>query len=85
MTKEVRVKAAPFLYCLKQDLWDCCNCLNRGLSRITQMTRILGLVMAVGRIRGNRLNRDLCRIGSRESEFPPTEEGYGKSTDGFST
>ena len=37
-------------------LWYSRNCLNRGLSRITQMTRIIGGVMVVG---GNCLKRDL--------------------------
>ena len=32
---------------------------------------------------GNRQQSAVSK--SRESEFPPTEEGYEKSTDGFST
>ena len=70
--------------CLKQDLWDLWdfqdwgNCLNRGLSRITRMTRIMGLVMVVG---GNCLNCDLwdlviCR------DFCGTKRLIGK---GYST
>ena len=40
-------------------LWYSRNCLNRGLSRITQMTRIIGGVMVVG---GNCLKRDFCDL-----------------------
>ena len=72
------------------DLQDCGNCLNRGLARITQMTRIIGRVMPVG-VGDNCLKQDLqdfCDLqdgramnrtttNSRETLLTPIVRGKG--------